>query len=290
MIGLQGSYFNNYLDNLPVYNMKKVIPFLLLILLFAGAAWYSFMKPPEPVSELPPPQIAPALPVPQQKTPLTSEDEAVYSEPETGIEVESPPLPEPLPVLIESDTEVKQALADIAGAGPLAQYLVMDQVISRVVASIDSLTSRQVPVHINPIRPAEDKFITEAEGDRTILSAQNFARYDGYVALLQNTDAESLVNFYGRYSPLFQQAWEENGGTGSFNDRLFEVIDDLLETPDVPGPVYLTKYEAVYLFEDPDLEAMTAGQKVLVRMGSVNASVVKEKLMGIRARLNAGDG
>jgi hypothetical protein len=56
--------------------------------------------------------------------------------------------------------------------------------------------------------------------------------------------------------------------------------------PDVPGPIYLTKPEAVYIFEDPDLEAMTAGQKVLVRMGSVNAEVVKEKLTEIKAGLS----
>jgi len=72
---------------------------------------------------------------------------------------------------------------------------------------------------------------------------------------------------------------------GLFSDRLFEVIDNLLETPDIPGPVYLTKYEAVYLFEDPELEAMTAGQKVLARMGSANASIVKEKLMDVRTGL-----
>ena len=261
--------------------MKKVIPLLLLILLFAGAAWYSFMKPPDPVSELPSPQITTTLPAPVKQTPSLPEIEEVYSEPET--EPETPPVP--LPALNESDPEVTQALADIAGTGDLAQYLVMDQVISRVVASIDSLTSRQVPVHINPIRPAEDKFITESEGDRLVLSTQNFARYDGYVSLLQNMDTDSLMKFYGRYSPLFQQGWEENGGTGSFNERLFEVIDNLLETPDVPGPVYLTKYEAVYLFEDPELEAMTAGQKVLVRMGSANASVVKDKLTELKTEL-----
>ena len=262
--------------------MKKVIPLLLLILLFAGAAWYSFMKPPDPVSELPPPQITTTLPAPVKQTPSLPEIEEVYSEPET--EPETPPVP--LPALNESDPEVTQALADIAGTGDLAQYLVMDQVISRLVASIDSLTSRQVPVHINPIRPAEGKFLTE--GESMVLSAQNYARYDGYVALLQSMDTDTLVKLYGRYSTLFQQAWEENGGTGSFNDRLFEVIDNLLETPDVPGPVYLTKYEAVYLFEDPELEAMTAGQKVLVRMGSANASIVKNKLTELKTELSGG--
>jgi hypothetical protein len=203
-----------------------------------------------------------------------------------GSESEPVTPPEPLPVLVESDSEVMQALAEIAGTDALAQYLVKDQVISRVVASIDSLTSRQVPVHINPVRPADDKLIVDSEGERLVLSPGNFARYDGYVTLLQNMSTGSLMNFYHRYSPLFQQAWEENGGQGLFEDRLLEVIDDLLEAPDIAGAVYLTKYEAVYLFEVPELEAMTAGQKTLVRMGSANASVVKEKLIEMRAGLN----
>ena len=264
--------------------MKKAVPFTLLIILFAGAAWYSFMKTPDPIHEVPPPPIAPVLPdTPQQALPQPQIDNDVVF-PESEPEPVMPP--EPLPVLIESDSEVTQALADIAGTDPIAEYLVMDQVISRAVASIDSLTSRQVPVHINPIRPAGDKFVVNSEDEKLVLSPKNFARYDGYVALLQGMSTGSLLSFYRRYSPLFQQAWEENGGQGSFSDRLLEVIDDLLEAPDVAGPVYLTKYEAVYLFEIPELEAMTAGQKTLVRMGSANASVVKEKLIEIRAELN----
>lgn len=262
--------------------MKKIVPILLLVLLFVGAAWYSFMKPTDPVHELPPPVIEPAPAVTQESSPPRPATEMVNPEPEP---VPVTP-PEPLPVLNESDPEVMQALAGITGADLLTQYLVTDQVISRVVASIDSLTSRQVPVHINPIRPAEDKFLVDKEGESLILSTQNFARYDGYVALLQNMDTGLLMTFYRRYDPLFQQAWEQNGGLGSFEGRMLEVIDSLLETPDVPGPVYLTKPEAVYLFEDPELEAMTSGQKVLVRMGSVNASVVKEKLAGIKEGLN----
>ena len=264
--------------------MKKAVPFTLLIILFAGAAWYSFMKTADPIHEVPPPSIAPVLPDTVQQAPPQPQidNDVVY--PESESEPVTPP--EPLPVLIESDSEVTQALAEISGSDPIAEYLVMDQVISRAVASIDSLTSRQVPVLINPIKPAGDKLIVDSEGERLVLSPGNFARYDGYVALLQNMSTGSLMSFYRRYSPLFQQAWEENGGQGPFRDRLLEVIDDLLEAPDVAGPVYLTKYEAVYLFEVPELEAMTAGQKTLVRMGSANADVVKEKLIEMRAELS----
>lgn len=264
--------------------MKKAVPFLVLIFLFAAGGLYFFTQSPDPVHELPPAQIAPVFPDAQKQTdpPLENEQE-IYTQPEQEPEPVTPPLP--LPELNESDIEVTGALVDIVGAGSLADYLVMDQVISRAVASIDSLTSRQVPAHINPVKPADDKFIADSEGENLVMSAENFSRYDGYITLLQSMDIEQLTVFYRRYSPLFQQAWEENGGLGQFNQRLLEVIDNLLATPDVTGPVYLTKPEAVYIFEDPDLEAMTAGQKILVRMGSENAEIVKEKLTGIKAAL-----
>ena len=261
--------------------MKKAIPFLLLFLLFAGAAWYSLTKTPEPVDELPLPQPETAAPATVETSPAVIDDSAlspVY-EPEPAA-----PL-EPLPSLGESDPEVTRALADITGDDSLMEYIVTDQVLSRVVASIDSLTSRQVPLNINPVRPVGDKFIAEKDGEKLVLSPQNFDRYDAYVSLLKNSESDSLVQFYRRYYPLFQQAWEQNGGTGSFNDRLFEVLDNLMATPDVTGPVYLTKPEAVYLYEDPQLEALTAGQKVLVRMGAENAAVVKAKLAEIKAEL-----
>lgn len=262
--------------------MRKSVPFLLLALLFVAAAWYSFIKEPEEVHELPPPDIPPAMPViePQPEPAPPDEDIKGYLEPEPVI------VPDPLLPLNESDPQFTRELTEVVGADPVTEYLVKSQAISRLVATIDSLTSRQIPPQINPVRPADNKFIVDTEGESVLMSAQNFARYDGYVALLQKADSDALMALYQRFYPLLQQAWEENGGEGSFNERLTGVIDNLLETPDVPGPIYLTKPEAVYLFEDPALETMTAGQKILVRMGPANASVVKEKLILVRAALN----
>ena len=260
--------------------MKKVVPFLLLLILFAAAAWYSFIKEPDVAHEFPPEQLPPAMPAEAQQPEPRAEDNMPVNVPEPAI------LPDPLPALIDSDPELTQALSEIIGFDPLAEYLVKSEVVSRVVATIDSLTSRQVPTQINPAKPAGDKFIVDAEGENVVMSAENFSRYDGHVALLQSVDAGALVMLYQRYYPLFQQAWEENGGEGSFNERLVGVIDHLLETPDVPGPIYLTKPEAVYLFKEPELEAMTAGQKILVRMGSVNATLVKEKLIETKLQIS----
>lgn len=254
--------------------MKKTVPILFLIILFASAAWYSFIKEPDPIHTAPPPPLVQSEPVevPAEPGPV---DDMTDQEPEI--------LLDPLPLLAESDQEINQALAELTGPAPLAAYLVKNQVISRIVASIDSLTSRQVPPLINPIKGVEGKLATASEGESTIMSADNYVRYTTYVTLLQGLDNEAAHGFYTRYYPLFQQAWEENGGEGAFNDRLLDVIDHLLATPDVEGDIYLVKPEAVYLFQDPELEALSAGQKVLLRMGSENAALVKAKLAEIKS-------
>jgi hypothetical protein len=258
--------------------MKKAAPFLLIIIVFAAVAWYSLIREPDPVHELPPPTLLPETPDIVQQPDPGPDSSLVESEPV--------PAPEPLPLLNESDAEVTGAMADLTGPDPLAVYLVKDQVISRMVATIDSLTSRQVPLPVNPVKHPQGKFQVTTIGEKTILDEENFGRYDAYVSLLQALEDDALLDFYSRYYPLLQQAWEENGGEGPFNARLSEVIDHLLATPEVEGDIYLVKPEAFYLFEDPELEALTAGQKILLRMGPDNAAVVKAKLTEIRTLLS----
>lgn len=268
--------------------MKKAVPYLLLAVLFVGAGWYALTKKPDPTHEVtieqaPTAVSAEAVQVDDSTAtrpyPFVLDDAEMEQEPETAIA--------PLPPLHASDPQVDESLAGVFGSEVVEQYLVKDQVISRMVAMLDSLTSRQIPPLINPIKPATGEMIVDVDGEQLILSPDNYARYDDYVQELQKTDSADLLNLYQHYQPLFQQAWQANGGEGSFTQRLTEVIDELLATPDVPQPVYLTKPEAVYVFEDPALEAMPAGQKTLVRMGSANAVIVKQKLAEIKAGLTA---
>ena len=66
---------------------------------------------------------------------------------------------------------------------------------------------------------------------------------------------------------------------------LLEVIDELIAAPSPSLPIHLIKPEAYYLYVDEELEALTAGQKVLLRMGPDNAARVKAKLAEIRNAL-----
>jgi len=112
------------------------------------------------------------------------------------------------------------------------------------------------------------------------------ARYAPYVQLAVRADAKQLVDVYVRFYPLFQEAYAELGIPGAyFNDRLVEVIDHLLATPDVDGPLRVVRPHVFYQYADPELEALSAGQKTLLRMGKANAAQIKDKLRALRGAL-----
>lgn len=82
---------------------------------------------------------------------------------------------------------------------------------------------------------------------------------------------------------MFQQAYQDLGYPGRyFNDRFVEVIEHLLDAPEVRGPIRLLQPKVFYTFADPDLEALSTGQRILIRIGPDNAMKVKAKLKELR--------
>jgi len=85
---------------------------------------------------------------------------------------------------------------------------------------------------------------------------------------------------------LLQQAYINLGyPDGYFNDRVVEVIDHLLATPQPDGPVLLTRPHVLYEYADPDLEALSSGQQLLLRMGEQNALRMMKFFRDIRSRI-----
>ena len=118
------------------------------------------------------------------------------------------------------------------------------------------------------------------------LGEKNFARYDRFTDLLEGLNNSQVIALYLHYYPLIQAAYEDLGYPSAyFNDRLVDVIDHLLETPGISGRVSLVRPHVVYKYADPELEALSAGQKVLLRIGPHKASRVKSKLRELRQAL-----
>ena len=279
--------------------MKNWLIGLLLIVLAAAAYYYVTVYEPSAEETQPPPIPAVVVEQPEPEpapVPVEPEEEFIEVEPELEIVEETVVLPP----LAESDELVLESLAGLAGEASVMRFLVSDNVVSRFVASVDALTSRQVPGQIMVVQDLEGDFVATAneqpdtvirnsEGDpipQYVLNPANYKRYESQVEMFEALDTQELINLYREFAPLSQQAYVELGyPDGDFNARLIEVIDSLLSTPEISEPPRLIKPEAFYLFTNPDLEALPAGQKALLRMGPMNAQRVKAKLREIRAAL-----
>jgi Protein of unknown function (DUF3014) len=184
----------------------------------------------------------------------------------------------------DSDAALLEEISRLSIGHGLMQWLLPSQVVRHIVATVDALPRRQVPVQVLPTRPVPGSFMVAQHGDETVIGSKNGERYLPYVRLLASIDPQAAASLYRRFYPLFQQAYRELGyPTGYFNDRLVEAIDDVLATPDVPSPLRVEAPSAMWRYVDPDLEALSAGQKILLRMGQPNAQIVRRWLNAFRA-------
>lgn len=194
----------------------------------------------------------------------------------------------PLPTLNDSDAALIDALGQVVGASAVKEFLLPESVIRHLVVTIDNLPRPKTAVQKRPTSAVPGTFTAIGDELHATLDPRNFARYEPMVAVIGKVDMKSLAAVYFRFYPLFQQSYQDLGyPKGYFNDRLVKVIDLLLATPQPAGAVELVRPNVMYLFADPALESLAAGQKVLIRMGPENAALIKAKLTELRAVIAA---
>ena len=195
---------------------------------------------------------------------------------------------EPLPELKQSDQQMAKILAKLFADQKLDRFFILEHFIERFVVMVDNLPRPQLPSTHRPLKKTAGKFLAQGERDQLTIAPTNYKRYTPLIKMGAALDTAQVVAVYKRLYPLFQQAYQELGYPKAyFNDRLVEVIDHLLVTPQITGPVYLTQPKALYLYADPDLEALSAGRKILLRCGPENAAQIKTLLHAYR-KLIAG--
>ena len=240
----------------------------------AAGGWYWYAGRTHPAPELPP--VRPAAPQP------ASNAAPPIEHPVPGAAAEAAALP----ALNDSDPVVRDSLVGVFGAGPIERFLVPQNIVRHIVVTVDNLPRRKVAVELRPVKPTGGQALVAGRGDTTTLGEANFERYAPLTKVVQGTDVKSLAVVYTRLYPLFQQAYEDLGYPGKyFNDRLVEVIDHLLQTPEVAGPIPLVQPKVFWEYADASLENRSAGQKLLIRMGPQNARVIKNKLREFRAEI-----
>jgi hypothetical protein len=245
--------------------------------LFGVYYWMQVRPAPAPPVAAAPP--APPKPAAAPAAPAPAPDAIQHP-------IEQAPAAEALPALDQSDEPLRAALAGLIGARAVRDYIIPAELIHRIVATIDNLPRTRAAVELWPIKPVGGG-LTVAKGETTLaIGADNAKRYTPYVVLAEAVDPAKLAAVYVHFYPLFQSAYRELGyPNGYFNDRLIVALDDLLAAPEVAQPVALVAPHAMFQYADPQLEALSAGQKVMIRIGPANEERIKARVRALRAVL-----
>jgi len=189
-----------------------------------------------------------------------------------------------LPLLDESDNAIADSIRQLTDITGLFSF---ESFIRHFVVTIDNMTNQKLPQrYVFTQRVPATFTVIKQDVDTALLDEKNFKRYESFVSMAEYVDTRKLVVQYIRFYPLFQEAYEELGYPGRyFNDRFIQVIDHLLKAPEINGQIKLVRPKVFWLFANPELESLSAGQKILVRIGPENAGRVKAKLRELRRQL-----
>ena len=257
---------------------KPMIGVAAAVVVVASGSWYILhnrhaVPPSEPAAAQPAPAEPSAQAAIQHPLPVGAGDSASKA---------------PLPALADSDSALRDALSQAVGASAVKDYLLPENIVRHLVVTVDNLPRQKVAVEKRPTGPVAGSLVADGDELHATLDRQNYARYQPLVAVISKLDMRQVVAVYVRFYPLFQQAYQDLGyPNGYFNDRLVQVIDSLLATPQPTGPIDLVRPNVMYVFADPTLESRPAGQKLLIRMGPDNAAAIKAKLTELRAAITA---
>lgn len=273
-------------------NMTKfVIPVVVVIAAVGGYFAMSGSEPepkPEPVIAQKP------QPKPEIVEPEPVVEPEVFQEPAPVEEViatpEEPQVPEvTLPLLDESDPEVRKDLLESVWNQDIAAMLVSEDLIRKTVVFVDNIANSTVERDFTVLKGPSQRFqVIETEANETIIDPASYRRYDIYIAMLESFNENDLRRLYDKYQPLVKEVYSELGYPDKdFRDTLLKAINNVLDTPEVSGPIEVNQPKVMYQFEDDSLESLSSVQKQVLRMGSDNAKKLKTVLKKFRRALIA---
>lgn len=257
---------------------RAISPFLIAGIVVLAIAvivllWRATRTPEPVVAQAPPVQVEPA--------PQPAEPEVKH--PIEAVPVEPLQRTEPLPPLGESDATLLEVMTALVGKATLTEFFLPDELVRRFVTTVDNLPRESLPMRVRAVKATPGAFVVAGPETELSIHADNARRYEPFVRFVEGLDARTLVSIYVHFYPLLREEYRSLGfPKKQFNDRVVEAIDDLLAAPELEGPVALVQPKVMHRFADPELESLSAGRKVMIRVGADNARRLKAKLREIR--------
>ena len=182
---------------------------------------------------------------------------------------------------------------ELARNWPLAQlrkYFNLQEQARRLVITVDNLPREHVPSQLRIPRGVPELLRVQKDGETITLDPSNYERYDRIISYVEKMDARKIGRLYAKFYPLLQRTYEETGFPEErFHDRVLAALDDMMDAPRPTGPIRLVQPKVLYRFEDDHLESLSAGQKIMIRVGPDNAARLRKVLARVRAAIAAHD-
>lgn len=223
--------------------------------------------------------------VPTPETPVPASDQPPERSPPETVEPIRPEIS-----LEEAAARLRVQIAERMPR-PRLEMLAGDRLLERLVATVHSLDGEPVPLRFRPLAHVPDLPLIDEEADGWRLPDQTDPRYSAYREVFDAFSAAEMARMFERNEAALERAWAALGETpeGTFRERAIEVLDHLAEY-DLPGErPALTRPEVLYQFEDPALEEMSWGRKLLIRIGPEHAPEVQRKAAELADRLARPD-
>ena len=271
-------------------NNKSLVPHfaigaVVLVIIMALIFWPSEPEPvPEP--EVPAAVVEPYTPpVESEETSDASEvdDSNFMSEPEPEPQTQPEPTPQPLDI---SDGTVKTKLLTLSDYDSFARLIIDEALLERFVVMTNTLAEEELSTSNRVLANPDKPFRTYQQADKQWIDPASYKRYTPYVDVLASLDTQSLLQLYAEYKPAIDSIFAEiSSPSDTFDDKLKQAIEILLDTPEIPMPVEVYTDSVMYKFADPQLESLSAPQKQLLRTGPENMRRIKAKLREIKEAL-----
>ena len=253
----------------PAHRRALVVALIAIALIGAGAAWWLRTRPaPSADIERMASSVAPASRPPAVDTATPARTE--------------------LPPLDEMDPVVSRLIGEATASPLLSTWLATGNLTRQLAALVEGAAVGRLPLRmLTPLRPSGAFSVVDRSGRVTIAPASH-ARYDAMADLIVALDPATVVRVYRLLAPRLEEAHGELGeGERSFDAALREGLRRLSETPVSDRPLAVTARGGIYQFADPQLEALSPVQKLLLRSGPANARRVQTQLAAIAVALDA---
>lgn len=193
-----------------------------------------------------------------------------------------------LPPLDQSDPLVRELVREISSHPRIAAWLATDGLIRNFTVVVANVAEGKTPAaHLRVLRPLSSFQVVERGGDLYV-DPRSYERYDGLAAAVASIEAAGAARLYATLKPRIEEAYRDLGFPETPFDRTLErAMVLLLETPapDDAGRMRVEPRGIGYGFADRDLEALTAAQKQLLRMGPRNVRIIQSSLREIARAL-----